>query len=361
VRRCVASGNTENGFGLISQCFQCTFEDCTSLGNGGGFVCSYQCSFLKCRADNNVNDGFDPGYQCTLKDCFASYNGSWGVWDPYPGCVATGCQADSNGGNGMTLEHSVLNGCAASYNSGDGIDAGSGSALAGCVAAYNGGGGIIASNGCVLTDCSANTNVTDNIVTAFGCTLTHCAASYSAAGDGFNLGPGNTITGSSAFGNAVNGIDANSRTTVQSCTVNFNGNAGIHADYLANVQQCACFNKGVYGILSDANGYASILNNNCSFNGLLVFGGTPAQGAGICITNSPGCRIEANTLNLNYAALVVATNNHALVLRNSAQGNFSTSYSLAGGNSWGPIVNVSGGGDISGIANSSHPDANFIH
>jgi hypothetical protein len=199
------------------------------------------------------------------------------------------------------------------------------------------------------------------VATGFGCSVFNCASSESSTGNGFTLGSGNTISDSTAFGNAVNGIDAGDRSTVRGCTATMNGTAGIHLNFQGTAQQCTSGNNGRYGILSDANGYASILDNNCSYNGILTFGGVPTQGAGICITNSPGCRIEANTLDQNYAALLVAPTNHALVLRNSANGNAATNYAIGPGNSWGPIVDVSAGGDISAIPNSSHPAANFIH
>lgn len=337
VRQCTACGNNENGFGNLGNGFQCTFEDCISSGNGGGFVAYWQCSFLNCRAQENVNDGFDPGYQCTLRDCTAGYNGNLGIWMPYAGCVAVRCVAANNGDVGIATDNAALSSCTATFNNGNGFDAGSGSSLADCVASYNGGQGFSALNFCAFTGCSAYTNVLDNVATGFGCTLAGCSAGGSETGNGFALGSGNTITGSTAFGNSVNGIDAGDRTTVRSCTATFNGNAGIHLNYQGTAQQCTAGNNGSFGILSDANGFASILENNCSFNGILAFGGTPSNGAGIYVTNSPGCRIEGNTLDINYAALVVAPNLHAFVLRNSAYGNVITNYSVGAGNDVGPI------------------------
>ena len=144
------------------------------------------------------------------------------------------------------------------------------------------------------------------------------------------------------------------------CNSCFNGNAGSHVVLFGNVQQCSCMNNGNYGILSDNNGFATILNNNCSFNGQTNFSGSVTHGAGIYITNSPGCRVEGNTFDFNYIGVLVATNYNALIIRNSANDN-TTAYLLNPGNSWGPLVNVSGAGDISGTANANNPQANFIH
>ncbi|MGH7939447.1 MAG: right-handed parallel beta-helix repeat-containing protein [Limisphaerales bacterium] len=339
IRNCVAAYNGLEGYGGDLNTF-CDWEACDAHDNGDcGFYTGSYCTFKDCHGNNNASAGFNPFLSCTFQDCIADDN-YWGVYG-YNGDMFVRCQFAYNGGSGLLgQDNCVVRDTVASNNGDDGISVG---------------------NGCALIGCSASTNATDNIATMSGCTLSQCAAWNSVAGNGFTLGAGNTITACSALGNATNGIDAGQRTTVQSCNANFNANAGIHASYLSNVQQCSCFNNGVYGILSDGNGYSSLINNNCSYNGVLADSGPPDQGAGIFITNSPGCRIEGNTLDYNYAALLVAPNNQALIIRNSADANVYTSYSLGTGNSWGPIVNVSAGGDISTIANSSHPDANFIH
>ena len=359
VRHCVAANNNLEGFGGVLDIF-CMFDDCVAHDSGDtGFYTDSYCTFRNCHANRNANSGFNPFLNCTFEDCIADDN-FWGVYG-YSGDVFVRCQFAYNGGPGILGEDNcVIRDSVASNNGDDGITVGNNCVIESSTASANFSGGINVSNYCMITGCVAATNQLDNIVAVSGCTLNHCSANGSATGSGFVLGPGNTIATSTANGNSVHGIDAGERTTVQTCTATFNGQAGIRVNLMGSVQQCDCNNNGLYGILSDFNGYANILNNNCSFNGILTPTGTPTQGAGIFITNSPGCRIEGNTLNINFAALVVAANNSAFVLRNSAQGNVSTNYSLGSGNSWGPIVNVSAGGDISGVANSSHPDANFI-
>jgi len=353
---CQSHNNVGAGFGGAFDS-KCRFEGCTANDDLWGFFTSEKCEFVNCVASDNFSDGINPWYDCQFQNCVATGNSGNGIYSPASGCVC--CY---NGQAGIvTGDNCAVRDSSASNNGDDGIDTGNSTLIDSCTASQNSSGGISASNFCTINDSAAGTNQLDNIITGSGCAIGHSSAGGSVTGSGFVLGSGNTITGSSAVGNAVYGISAGDRTTALQCTANFNGTAGILAEYLSNIEQCSCFNNGVYGILSDANGFASVLQNNCSFNGLLTPGGTPTQGAGIYITNSPGCRIEGNTLNINFAALVVAPNNHAFILRNSAEGSFSTAYSLGAGNSWGPIVNVSAGGDISGIANSSHPEANFIH
>jgi parallel beta-helix repeat protein len=361
MNHCVACQNAGNGFGGVD--YDCTFDTCTAnQNNSTGFEAFDRSQFLSCEATGNGFDGFNPFPNCTFRDCNASINGFDGLDTPYAGCVVINCVCNNNGVHGINAgDNCTVRGSSAASNGGNGIITGNNCVIESCTASLNSSQGIAASNYCTLTGCAASSNQLDNIVTSYGCALSQCSAGSSLTGNGFTLGSGNNITGSSAFANILNGINAGDRTAVEGCSATLNGIAGIHVSYIGTVQHCSSVNNGSYGILSDTNGYANILENNCTFNGLTNFGGFPSQGAGIYVTNSPSCRIEGNTLNLNYVGLVVAPGSHAFIVRNSADGNISTSYSLGAGNSWGPLVNVTGVGDISGTANANQPSANFIH
>lgn len=382
ISRCNASQNAVAGFNGYPGC---AYESCTANQNlQYGFSTDRNSRFAGCIANNNTLYGFYPYTNCILNDCTAVQNGQGGIVSPYIGCTAVNCVANFNGGNGLSLgDNCVARGCTGTSNSSNGILTGNNSVINSCTASVNGstgitaennttvesstasankGQGINAGNGCTLTSCNANSNQLGNILTSTGCTLSQCTANASITGNGFSMGPANNLLFCTATYNGSNGFDTTSgRASLTGCNASFNGNAGIHVEFLAHIQQCTANNNGIYGILCDANGYATIMNNNCSFNGGTNFSFAPAKGAGIYITNSPGCRIEANTLNINYIGLLVATNNNALVIRNSVNSSYSTPYLLGTGNSWGPIVNVSGVGDISGTANANNPQANFIH
>ena len=51
---------------------------------------------------------------------------------------------------------------------------------------------------------------------------------------------------------------------------------------------------------------------------------------------------------------------HCIIIRNTVRAG-GASYSISPGNSYGPIVNVSGVGDITSVANANHPWANFSY
>lgn len=361
LRHCIADGNGNNGFGSSGYNESCVFDDCDANNNvGSGFFTGQNCVFQNCDAEGQIY-GFDAYFTCTFDNCVASSDGT-GFYSPYSGCVFEHCNSTGNDDIGILAgDDTTIRDSASNYNGGDGIDAGNSCVLAGCNSSVNGGGGIEVSNNCTLTGCVAYTNELDNIATLTGCALSQCSAGNSTAGSGFVLGSGNSITACSALGNAANGIDASDRTTINGCATSFNGNAGVHIGVLDTVRDCTCVNNGLYGILEDGNGDSVMLQNNCSYNGTLAYSGSITAGAGIWVTNSAGCRIEGNTVDFNNAGLVVAPGNRAFILRNTAEANIATSFVFGSGNSWGPIVDASAGGDISTIANSTHPDANFIH
>ena len=74
-----------------------------------------------------------------------------------------------------------------------------------------------------------------------------------------------------------------------------------------------------------------------------------------------GCRIEANLVTGNNTGIRIE--DHAgcfghIVLKNTANSN-TTNYNMGTNNTYGPIINVAGVGDISGTDKADHPWVNF--
>ncbi|MHC4618134.1 MAG: hypothetical protein ACYTEQ_10320, partial [Planctomycetota bacterium] len=75
-------------------------------------------------------------------------------------------------------------------------------------------------------------------------------------------------------------------------------------------------------------------------------------------------RIEGNNVTDNDRGIDVDDSNN-IIIKNTASGNTgrggspSAHYDIAANNSYGPIINVSGVGDISATTGADHPWANF--
>ena len=74
-----------------------------------------------------------------------------------------------------------------------------------------------------------------------------------------------------------------------------------------------------------------------------------------------GCRIESNVVTGSITGIKILdipeVHSH-LVLKNSCSED-TTSYDMGSGNAYGPIIDVSGAGDISTVTGADHPWANF--
>lgn len=247
-----------------------------------------------------------------------------------------GVTIDSNGGAGVHAnDEAELVDCLARGNGLDGFTIDRSGHIENCIARLNGGDGFDASSGSVLTRCTADNNAGSGII---------CGGSVSASRSiqhsiGLRLIAG--VAMNCEVSNSGTGIDVTSGVVVN-CTA-IGGDEGIVADNSA-VRGCTVRFNDVVGIR--ANSHCTVVNNHCSENGLGV------GGRGI-ITNTSS-RIEGNTIEASDIG-IEAVGPSNLILKNSS----SAGFTLAPGNTLGPIVNIAAGGDLAAITDGNHPWANF--
>ncbi len=150
--------------------------------------------------------------------------------------------------------------------------------------------------------------------------------------------------------NLVTGIAAGANSSILSCTVTGGPPGsyqavGITAGAGSTVRGCKVAVTGEFatGIAAPPFGVVS----SCSVTSTV----TAISQAGA------GSTIEGNTV-YGSATGISVTGVQNLVVRNTARGN-TTDYALGAGNSFGPIVNATAGGDLALIPGASHPQANF--
>jgi parallel beta-helix repeat protein len=319
-------------------------------GNGVEADATDNSQFSDLNLYNNTFDGLNPGQYAEVRHCIAANNGLegfGGVLDQY--CIFEDCIAYNSGDAGFTTAANCSFQDCNAYSDGDaGFRAGYTSSFEDCIAAEDGTGFDVQNASCIFEHCNCQLD-----------------------GTGFVTGDNCTLRDSTAYYCGEDGIDAGQACVLEGCTASENSNGGINVSNDCTLTGCVAATNEMDNIITVAGCVLSqcVANGSTAGNGIApgpanTITGCNASGnagAGIYVTNAPGCRIEGNTLDLNNAAMVVAQNNRAFILRNSADANVATNFVFGSGNSWGPIVNVSGAGDISTIANSSHPDANFIH
>ncbi|MHC4621732.1 MAG: right-handed parallel beta-helix repeat-containing protein, partial [Planctomycetota bacterium] len=239
----------------------------------------------------------------------------------------------NNGGEGLIAgENSLVRACTAKSNNIRGIEASKNSTVISCAAYNNGSNGILAFGNPTVVDCTAAYNYYG--ITTEGGVVTNCSASHNTdAGIMFTNNVPGAIVNCTACGNGGNGILLTSGSTARGCTSLSNTNHGIGAS-----NDCL------------------IIGNLCHANGA---GG---DAAGIYVSGSDN-RIEGNNVTDNDRGIDVNGSGN-IIIKNSASGNTGTGtpsahYDIAANNSYGPIINVSGVGDISGTTGADHPWANF--
>ncbi|MHC4575586.1 MAG: right-handed parallel beta-helix repeat-containing protein, partial [Planctomycetota bacterium] len=240
----------------------------------------------------------------------------------------------NNGGEGLIAgENSLVRACTAKSNNIRGIEASKNSTVIGCAAYYNGSNGILAFGNPTVIDCTAAHNGYG--ITTEGGVVTNCSASH------------NTDAGI-VFTNNVPGAIVN-------CTARGNGDSGIGLTSGSTARGCTSVANASHGIFAPSD--CLIIGNLCRFN---VAGGGDA--AGIYVSASDN-RIEGNHVTDNDLGIDVNGGGN-IIIKNTASGNTGTGtpsahYDIAANNSYGPIINVSGVGDISATAGADHPWANF--
>jgi hypothetical protein len=169
---CHAHANSDYGF---SSGPGATFIDCLATGNGGvGFLAGYgECHFSHCAALSNTGNGFEAESGSTLLDCTAAGNGDWG-FRVSNACLLRSCLAYANSGTANTSGGFSLGGAAAydcraeantttltaTKTTGIGFwgDPGDGTLIEGCSARLNAGDGFSVTTGSTVSRCHAYNN-----------------------------------------------------------------------------------------------------------------------------------------------------------------------------------------------------------
>lgn len=211
----------------------------------------------------------------------------------------------------------------ASGNGSEGISAGSSSSIFHCTADNNGGEGIIVDPGSVVLNSTASANGLDGIDAGFGSVVDSC----------------------STFNNVDDGIEGKAKCLVVNSTARANGGDGIIVSTAGAIRSCVSSLNGDYGIR--VSGDSQVLGNTAYDNAIDGF-----------YTTGNGSYFEGNhAVDNDRYGYHMPIDGNFLVL-NVAKGN-GTNFVLSAGNTYGPIVDVSGGGDLSTITNADHPWANF--
>lgn len=225
-----------------------------------------------------------------------------------------------------------------SDNGEDGLSAGSSAIISNITSIGNDFNGIASGAGSTINLCSAKENGGTGIDAATSSTITQCNASSNSL-IGIKIGNGSVITCSTSNGNLSHGISAGTSVKISGCTSYSNMLSGY---FLGN----SCFAEGNVARLNSRHGYEStndvtLKNNTADDNAQNGFHSTFSGGV-----------LESNISTDNAIGYNI-TSTAWLIIKNSASTNVTSQFSIAGGNTVGPIVTSAN------IATNNNPNANF--
>ena len=116
---------------------------------------------IKVRVLNNGQRGMLTGSNSVIRDCIAANNTGTGI-DPGSASTIIGCVSrDSVNGDGINSSNATIENCTARSNGGDGIFSNTASVIRGCTAAFNTGDGIDAQASLVQGNAATSNTGTD--------------------------------------------------------------------------------------------------------------------------------------------------------------------------------------------------------
>ena len=252
---------------------------------------------------------------------------------------------NGDGINALNADFSIFTDLHVRSNNGDGL-VGDFNNLMYLVTAYsNGLDGIEGDDGTVIYLSTAGQNDDNGIQTSEGCTVFACA-SFDNATDGFDIAAGSTIESCAASDNGVFGFDIALGGRATRCTAYDNMSNGFDMASACILRDCISSLNNGHGVRMFANSY--VTDSKFHENDL----------DGIRIS-STDCHIQGNQTTDNDQVGIHATSSGSFIVQNTAAGNL-TNYLINANCSFGPIIDVTGAGDISAIAGSDHPWANFV-
>ena len=247
----------------------------------------------------------------------------------------------------------LVEGVVASGNDGVGIRAGDAGVVRSCVAHANAT-GFFCSTGTVIEGCVAMANSGNGISAFDGTAISNCSA-IENGGAGISSSNPVSVVGCMVKDNVGPGIAVSSGSTVRNCTVSSNDGTGISVLSGSSVTDCTVSTNGLAGIVVSSD--CTVRGNTCDSNGLI------GNAAGILV-NGADNRIEGNNCTDNDLGIVLQGAGNVM-LKNTCSGN-TINYDIFTGNRYGPIINITAsnpatvsGNSAPSTIGSTDPWANF--
>ncbi|HYE02877.1 MAG TPA: hypothetical protein VD963_06545 [Phycisphaerales bacterium] len=213
---------------------------------------------------------------------------------------------------------------------------------------------------CVMYDCDARHCVGGMCSAGAGSVIEECLCADGSGGPAFRCEPGCTVEDNFVVGNDAPALVASGRCVVlYNRFVDVSGGVDVGPASVVEENDIECRPDAALSSCITIRGERCCVQENyCSGGGIVVLPG----GNGTLIESNHLSGVSSGGGGGGGGGFIAvydgATRCH--ISSNRCRNASTTSaFSIAPGNSYGPLVTVAGAGDISALPNSSHPEANF--
>jgi hypothetical protein len=353
--------------GIVHARDGCQIEDCTFISCSGCCVIFRdQGSFLGLTTRTNFAVLLQGRDQCDADDCSVSNLSLPGVTDACYSlrneCTISECSAFGVDGLAFSLGSAcTMDECEIVRGSGPAITAGEGSSLCGTTTHFRTAPGTMVS-------CQPS------------CSISECEMRKCTCPIGYSVGSSSVIECCEITNGAGDAIACADACSVEDCTIMYMQGVAIRAGSRCSIEdnhalqcwgiecasECCITDNEVSSSGGGGSGGAiSILGERCCVSGNFVSSGGIAL-----LPGANGCLIEDNhavgaggAAGTGGGSISIAQGVTGCTVRNNHSRNNSVSSAMhiPQGNSFGPVVNATSGGDLSALPNGAHPHANFVY
>lgn len=184
---------------------------------------------------------------------------------------------------------------------------------------------------------------------------------FSSGSDlGLSCAEGSLIASCLAYGCNV-GLATVGRSLFANCVASGNS-IGIKSSFFSQIVDCVCHQNGGPGIFAEFDCLVERCYVRDNGAGIVSHGGGCVRG---CYASANQTGIAGSEIHLEGNVVVagqtgISTSGRSMVIGNRAR-LVPTPYAFGSGGAYGPIVDVTGAGDIAAVSGANHPWANFIY
>ena len=335
-------------FGVAISVGDSTEVECCSVtgGSGGAIFLSTDCCCEDCSVLHHSGSGITGLDRCCIDDCIVRSCGGVAV----------------SVGSSSSIECCTCDTCPVGFVMGDD------SCCEDCDAHHIAGSGITCGARCSVCDCDCRSCDTWGCIVGDDSSVECCAVSGGGGGGAggltggaFLCADGCCVSDCSVTQTTGPSIQCSSRCVVCRCTCKQGWGIDVQAQCTVTENECIdCLSLQPFGGAIIVHGQRCCVEDNyCSGGGILVL-----TGGDRCVIENNQCAGSESTVpGTGGGAIYIepgVTGCHVVCNRNRGN-SVSSAFSIPPGNSFGPLCNVSAGGDMSLVASSSHPQCNIVY